>query len=151
MPPLEIRAPARLDEFNFIRHAWLQTQLPHRPTRVWRSDGHVTKTLQMPMGLFIQAHRRYVDALLPHCTIAIAQKAGRNVASSREVIAGFACVRGDQLHYVYVAFPFRRFGVARALLQEYEMRQMTIVNWTPLLEHLPFPKCWTYNEVEKWV
>ena len=140
---LIIRAPHLESEVNFVRSAWTKSYAHYRPTRCWYVDGRCTKTTQMPLGLYFRAHHEYVDRMMPLVQIACP-------ATNPEVIAGFSCVDGDLLYYCYVASPFRRFGVARTLLAEYTQRHMTMVTWTPILEHLTLPRTWVLNEVSKW-
>ena len=146
--PLTLRAPADESEKNFIRRAWTGSYSQFRPARIFWSEGRPGKTIQMPLGLYYAEHRRYVDELIPFCTVAVARSSGGRMGE--DVLAGFACIEADLIHYVYTAFTFRRFGVARQLLRPYEKREMKIVNWTPVVEGIEFPKNWRLNEVAKW-
>lgn len=147
--PLILRSPSDESEKNFIRRAWTGTYSQFRPARIFWTAGHPNRIIQMPLGLYYQEHRRYVDEMIPFCTVAVARSSGRKLGQ-QDVLAGFACVHGDVIHYVYTAFSFRRFGVARQLLAEYENREMKIANWTPVVEGIEFPKHWRLNEVAKW-
>ena len=146
--PLTLRSPVDESEKNFVRRAWTGTFSQFRPARVFWTAGRAGKVIQMPLGLYYSEHRRYVDELIPFCTVAVARSSGRKLGE--DVLAGFTCVCGDVIHYVYTAFSFRRFGVARQLLRPYEKREMKIANWTPVIENIKFPVNWRLNEVAKW-
>lgn len=149
--PLLIRRVETEKERNFVHSAWKHSYARFRPTRLWWDEnGHVTRYVQMPSGHYYTQMGAYIDGLFRGDYIRVA------VATDQPgLVLGFiafeGCFGGPKLHYVYVAKPFRRFGIARQMCVEViGDLTPTIVNWTPVVEHIKLPSGWGYNEVRKW-
>lgn len=59
---------------------------------------------------------RWAEIMHPVIEYALARPAARTLVAHGEVLQGFVCVEPGYVLYLYVAQPFRRNGIARALL-----------------------------------
>lgn len=94
--PMRIR-PATENDRRFVVNSWFESYRPH---------------VDAGFDVFAAGHRRHMDALFAVCP-------PPSVACDLEdpdTIFGWALAKGAHLHYVYVKQPFRRLGVAKALV-----------------------------------
>lgn len=66
--------------------------------------------LGMPVGLWAEGQRRIIRDLEP-CTVALV------TPDAPHTIHAWVCASPGVLHYVYVAQPLRRLGIAKALVE----------------------------------
>ena len=67
----------------------------------------------VPRDVFFARHHAVVERLLASSSLRVA-----HLEDDPAVILGYALVAPPTLHYVYVKPSFRRFGIARALLDD---------------------------------
>ena len=133
---------------NFVHSAWKSSYAKFRPARLWWDDrGHVTRYVQMPYGAYFAAMGGYIERLLSDGAIQVA------VSDQPGLVLGFIAAAPPLIHYIYVAKPFRRFGIARQMCERAGLQpeaNVTFCNWTPWIENIKLPPTWAYNEVSKW-
>jgi len=99
-PTVSVR-PATTADLPFIRNSWLRSY----------HDGQVARHVPNDVYFANAGHWGVVDRCLRTGATAVASPPGDD-----GTIVGWACGLGGVLHYVYVKAPFRRLGIAKALL-----------------------------------
>jgi hypothetical protein len=89
---------ATIDDVNFILSSWLKS---YRPSAPLVSD-----------EVYFREHKALVMQLIQRSAVHIACDPSYPLS-----IYGYAVVEQGAVHYVYVKFALRKFGVARALLK----------------------------------
>lgn len=98
---------AEAGDVSFIINSWLKSY--------WRTAAKYA----IPKYVFFKAHHGYVEECLKRSTIYCAVS-----KEDKTQILGWLCMEpsaGDRcktLHYMYVKFPYRHFGIAKELLQK---------------------------------
>lgn len=120
--------PGGIEDHAFVLQTWLRTY--HR-----RSEW----TKPIDPAIFYEWHTPLVLGILRRASLLVATPEGQP-----GTILGWLVAEGPTLHFVYVKGPFRRFGVARALVGSSAYREFT--HWTYDGDHLvkKHPD-WKYN------
>lgn len=115
--PIAVRL-ARPADLAFIRNSWLRSYHEHGPLN------HV------PNDVFFAdaGHWGVVDRCLRGSATLVAYP-----LHDSDSILGWACAGPSVLHYTYVKAPFRRLGIARALLEMAPGPLATCTHWTPVI------------------
>lgn len=74
-----------------------------------------SSSLRMSRDVPLIPMSRWADIMHPVIDAALDRQAARTLVAHGEVLHGFICAEPRYVLYVYVAQPFRREGVARAL------------------------------------
>lgn len=106
--PFLIRAGKPSDR-AFVENAWRATMLATSPACV----GADPKAFHNEMT-------RLFERLLPSATVRVACD-----PKDPDTLVGFVCFTGPELHYVYVAGPFRKLGVVPMLLAGLDITRFT--------------------------
>jgi len=128
--PIAVRL-ARADDLAFIRNSWLRNYHEH---------GHLS---HVPNGVFFSddGHWGVVDRCLRGSATLVAHPEGDD-----DSILGWSCAAPGILHYAYVKAPFRRLGIARALLVMGPKPLTTCTHWTPVIrEWASRGRAYTFN------
>jgi len=101
--PFDIRSPD-VEDLNFILDTWLKSYRQHSKTfKSFISSKDYT-----------DGYRKVILTLLQHSTVHIAHS-----IDDKNQIYGYAVSNKGVVHYVYVKSPFRRFGIAKTLCNEF--------------------------------
>ncbi len=92
----------RESDWPFVLSTWLKSH---------KHSGHGVKRVRD--SLYYAFHHPRAEALLAASSLRIAFAPGDD-----NTILGYVVSDANALHYVYTKLPFRRFGVANALMQE---------------------------------
>lgn len=123
---------ARDTDRRFIAHSWLRSL-----------KGSAIAKLGKDSGRFFRGYGLTVDALLDRSRVLVACQ-----PDDEDAIVGWAAVEPGGIptvHYVYVKHPFRRYGVAKALLSPLKGESVAYTHETPALRRLPIPTGWVYD------
>ncbi len=107
--------PMKIEDYNFISNSYLKS---------YRNAPGVS-ILDNPT--YYSEFKRRLDYLLltSECVVACH-------IDDPDQIFGYRIGSVPVLHYVYVKYPFRRFGVAKALLKEFDLgKEFTIITHQP--------------------
>ena len=115
--------PARGDDLPFVFATWLRSV-------------HASSLFakRIPRPVFFERHHAAIQRLLD-------RGAELSVACLKEddgVVVGYLAREGKLIHFVYVKGPFRRMGVARALLERAGLSpdECSCTHWTYQLDAL---------------
>lgn len=133
--PIRIRAATDAD-VGYVLKSWLET---YRRESLWAKH--------MENEVFYPRHRAVVTELVEQDDTIVAVN-----ANDPAHLLGFACGRRVKnalvIHFVYVKFAFRNFGVGRALLSTFEWdgkEPVTATHWTHSVDGLSRTKPILYN------
>lgn len=107
------------EDFSFVFATWL---------RSYKHSSHFAK--RIPDRTFYVRHHAVIERILARG----AELLVACPADAPETILGYLVREGATLHFLYVKGPFRRMGVAKALVGEYRPEQFT--HWTNDLDHV---------------
>ena len=119
---------ARATDLPFIENAWRSTMLSTCPAVFGADPSH-----------FAREMRRMIPLLLAHATTRVAC-----APQDEETLVGFACVTGDELHYVYVSGMFRSVGLVPLMLRGLTIRRYTFATRQGERRLRPRERKWLY-------
>lgn len=99
---------------NFIYATWL---------RCYKHSSRFARNI--PDRIFFEQHHAVVARLLDRCEVLIATP-----ANDAETILGYSVTEPGTIHFVYVKKPFRRMGIAGALLAHLDPESCLHTHWT---------------------
>lgn len=117
--PIAIRR-ARAYDVPFIFSSWLRSYKACR-------DRHVAQ------AVYFKEHHKLIDALLRDATVLVATP-----QDDPDTILGWSVKSGDTLHYVYVKEAFRRLGIGKALVGEFDQHSHLTPYFVKWLEHTKY-------------
>ncbi len=109
-----IRKGAESD-YGFVADSWVQTL-----------RGASKEARAIPKELFFPHEHERIGLLLPTCDLRVAGPPEDEVT-----IYGFSVCGRGVVHFTYVKSAFRKLGIARALLKDYEANRLTVsTSWS---------------------
>lgn len=85
----------------------------------------------IPRDVFFAEHHKIIDAIMQRgASVRLAV-----LPDEPDVVLGWAVVEGPLVHYVYIKPPFRRHGMATALLADVK-KPFVYTHWTHVLRDL---------------
>ena len=109
------------DDLGFIFSTWLKHYKQHSDL-----TKHITNSV------FYVKYHKIIEKLLAKSLVVVAHPPGRP-----EVILGYAALEmltPPVVHWVYVKGPWRRFGIARLLLEGLDVAHCSFTHWTRDIE-----------------
>lgn len=129
-PTFRIR-PAVEADLPFVVHSWLHS---------YASTGAKASS----SSVYWDHHPNLVKAALGRSSVLVACP-----DDDPESILGWICIdrvgKHGLIHYVYVKHPFRRLGIASALLAPLRPVPMCITHKTSVTEKMNLPSYWVHN------
>lgn len=105
-PPIRLR-PANAEDVSFIFSSWL---------RSFRGSLFASSIMN---EIYFSEHHKTIEKILKHYEVIVACN-----TEDPSQIYGFICAGYTDniltIHYIYVKHPFRRMGIAKAMLESYE-------------------------------
>jgi hypothetical protein len=120
---------ARADDRAFIENAWRATMLALSSSAQGAEPGH-----------FHGEMTRVFERIIPGSTLRVASD-----VVDDSTLVGFACATGPELHYVYIAGPFRKMGVVARLLEGLEIKRYTFRTDPGMRRLRPRERGWVYT------